>query len=152
MHQEIRAALVADVPALLELMRPFCEHENIAWDAERTRAAVQPLLGASELGFVLVAHERDGVLLGYVVVTYNYDLEWGGRDAFVTELWVIPEARHAGLGRALLRAGEARARASEALALHLVVRPDNEVARRLYAREGFEPVPRVMLTKPLPRS
>jgi len=149
MHQEIREATVVDIPALLELMRPFNDGEGIAWDRARTQAAVQPLLGESELGFVLVAAGESPTLRGYVLVTFNYDLEWGGRDAFVTELWVVPEARQAGLGRALLRAAEARARASGALALHLLVRPENAAARRLYEREGFEQVPRVMLSKPL---
>jgi ribosomal protein S18 acetylase RimI-like enzyme len=148
MHQEIREPTPADLPALLSLMQPFNEHEGIAWDRARTEQAVGPLLGASALGFVLVA-DRGDRLLGYVVVTFNYDLEWGGRDAFVTELWVEHELRHAGIGRALLRAAEDRARAQGVLALHLVVRPENEAARRLYAREGFEPVPRVMLTKVL---
>jgi ribosomal protein S18 acetylase RimI-like enzyme len=148
MHQELREATTADIPALLELMRPFNQHEAIAWERERTEKAVQPLLGANQLGFVLVA-DRRGQLLGYVVVTFNYDLEWGGRDAFVTELWVIPEARQRGLGRALLRAAEVRARTHGVLALHLVVRPENQLARRLYEEEGFERVPRIMLSKPL---
>lgn len=148
MLQDIREATLADTPALLELMRPFNEHEAIQWDRERTERAVRPLLEANDLGFLLVA-DRGAGLLGYVVVTFNYDLEWGGRDAFVTELWVVPEARQAGWGRALLRAAEVRARTHEVLALHLVVRPENEVARRLYAEAGFEPVPRIMLTKAL---
>jgi ribosomal protein S18 acetylase RimI-like enzyme len=144
----IRHANDADVPALLEQMQPFNEGERIPWKPERTDRALRHLLGHPELGFVLVAVEPER-LLGYVIVTYNYDLEWGGRDAFVTELWVVAEARGAGLGPRLLQAVEQHARAADVFALHLVVRPENEGARRLYEREGFELVPRVMMTKPL---
>jgi ribosomal protein S18 acetylase RimI-like enzyme len=96
----------------------------------------------------MVAIEAPDRLLGYSILTYNYDLEWGGRDAFITELWVVPEARRSGLGQALLQTVEKHAREQACLALHLAVRPENE-ALRLYEREGFERVPRLWLTKPL---
>lgn len=148
MPLELRRATQADVPALLDQMQPFNAGERIPWQPERTERALRQLLEHEGLGLVVVAID-DATLLGYLILTFGFDLEWGGRDAFVTELWVVPEARRTGLGQRLLRAAEAHARAAEVHALHLVVRPENGDARRLYAHEGFEPVPRLLLTKPL---
>jgi ribosomal protein S18 acetylase RimI-like enzyme len=150
MPLDIRPATAADVPALLVLMEPFNVGERIPWRPAAIEQALRELLDRPELGFVLVACERAQVL-AYTVLTYNYDLEWAGLDAFVTELWVEPQARGRGLGEQLLQAAEQRALAAHAHALHLMVRPENEGARRLYARQGYEVVPRLVMTKPLAR-
>lgn len=147
-NSNLRLATEADVPALLEQMQPFNAWERIPWQPERMERALRHLLAHPEIGLVVVAIESTQ-LLGYAILTYNFDLEWGGRDAFVTELWVVPEARARGLGQQLLQVAEAHAREADVHALHLVVRPENEGARRLYEREGFAPVPRLLLTKPL---
>lgn len=148
MPLELRPATFDDVPALLVLMEPFNVGERIPWRPDAIERALRHLLAHDELGFVLVACEHEQVL-GYTVLTYNYDLEWAGLDAFVTELWVSPAARGRGLGEQLLQAAEQRARAAQAHALHLMVRPENEGARRLYAAQGYEVVPRLIMTKPL---
>jgi ribosomal protein S18 acetylase RimI-like enzyme len=145
---DLRLATEADVPALLEQMQPFNVGERIPWQPERMERALRHLIAHPEIGLVVVAIERPQ-LLGYAILTYNFDLECCGRDAFVTELWVVPEARGRGLGKRLLQVAEAHAREADVHALHLVVRPENEGARRLYEREGFALVPRLLLTKPL---
>ncbi len=143
-----RLATAADVPALLEQMQPFNAGEGIVWRPERVERALLRLLDSPDLGLVVVACAADR-LLGYLVLAFGYSLEYGGRDAFVDELWLVPEARGRGLGEGMLKAAEHHARAADVGALHLVVRPENEGARRLYEREGFKTVPRLLLTKPL---
>jgi ribosomal protein S18 acetylase RimI-like enzyme len=83
------------------------------------------------------------------VLTWGYDLEWDGRDAFLTELFLIPEARGHRLGGEAMAHVENVAREHGARALHLMVRDDNVVARRLYARQGYVSPPRTFLSKPL---
>jgi ribosomal protein S18 acetylase RimI-like enzyme len=82
-------------------------------------------------------------------VTFGFDLEYGGKDAFLTELWIVPDQRHRGLGRTALEAAEEYARQGGAHALHLLVRHDNSTARGLYQRAGYETEPRVVMTKRL---
>lgn len=148
----IRPARLGDAKALLALMAPFNRSEGIAWRPARVSVALRRLLREPRLGVVLVAEERSSdTILGYVVATYSYDLEFAGPDAFVTELFVRPDARGRGTGRRLLEAVERRVRSRGAAALHLLVRPENRGARRLYERSGFARVPRLMLTKVLPR-
>jgi ribosomal protein S18 acetylase RimI-like enzyme len=139
-------AAPTDVPALLDMMTSFNRAEGIPWDATLVERALRHLLTHPELGFVLVATigQRD---VGYAVVTFNYDLEFAGRDAFVTELFVRREHRRAGVARGLLGAVETSAITEGVHALHLLVLPDNERALRLYGAAGFSRSPRLMLTK-----
>ena len=145
---DIRLATAADADPLLPLMQAFNAEEAIPWRPDAMRAAFVELTGDPRLGFALVALAA-GAPVGYVVVTYGYDLEWAGRDAFVTELFVAASARRRGIAHRLLRDAEANARRHDTHALHLVVRPANEAAMALYRHAGFDVIPRVVMTKVL---
>ena len=58
-------------------------------------------------------------------------------------------ARGIGIGTRVLASIEDVARRAGAGALHLMVRPENEPAVRLYNRAGFRSPPRTLLSKPL---
>lgn len=60
----------------------------------------------------------------------------------IAAMGVVPEMRRRGVGRALLRAAMAEAKAQGAGEMFLEVADSNAPARSLYAREGFEPVGR----------
>lgn len=142
----IRRASVTDLPQLLEMMREFNRDEGIEWHPLRCELALRRLLEERELGVVGIAVSESGAH-GYFVVTWGYDLEFGGRDAWLTEIYVRDDARRRGIGRGLLDAAEAQARAGDARALHLTVRPDNTPARALYGRAGYFQNPRHFLSK-----
>lgn len=58
----------------------------------------------------------------------------------IHDLAVLPAARGRGIGRALLAAAEAHARAAGCCKLTLEVQEDNALARALYTRHGFRDV------------
>lgn len=144
----IRRAGPADLAALEPMMAAFSAVEQIAWDAVQVRPAIDRLLASDDAGVILVC-ERGGVRIGYAVVTWGFDLEFAGRDAFLTELFIEPVHRRHHLGGALLEAALTAARAAGAAALHLLVDPTNPPAIALYRRADFEPSHRVMMTKRL---
>lgn len=146
--REPRVATLDDVPALLALMAPFNEHEHIPYDPAKVEPALVRLLSDPSIGLVRVLGPSDDVE-GYVILAYGFDLEFAGRDAFVTELFVRDSSRGQGLADVLLEAAERDARAAGVKALHLMVRPENTRAYRIYGARGFERVPRDLLTKKL---
>ena len=85
------------------------------------------------------------------IATFGHDLEYAGRDSFLTELFVRPARRGAGEGRRLLLAITEQMRKDGAVAMHLAVRPTNRRAWRLYHSSGFDRLPRIVLTKRLAR-
>lgn len=143
-----RPATSSDVPAILDMMEDFNRLEHIPWQRGPGEAPLRTLIGAPALGVVHVGQIEEP-LLGYFILTWGFDLEWGGRDAFLTELYLRPEVRGAGRGRVALDAALATARAHDARAMHLMVRTDNTPALQLYRAAGFVAPPRVLMTRPL---
>ncbi len=82
---------------------------------------------------------------------WGFGIEYGGADAFVDDLYLVPEARGRGLGTVVLGLLEEQARELGAgnLALFLVVDPDNTPAQRLYRRRGFEGTHWLLMAKRL---
>jgi len=143
-----RGASGEDLAAVLEMMEGFNAEESIPFDREVFRPRLERLVADQGLGRVLV-FEVDGATAGYAIVTWGYDLEYGGRDAFLTELFVRPDRRRRGIGKQALAAAEDAARAGGAHALHLLVRHENAEALRLYGKAGFRTEPRAVMTKDL---
>jgi GNAT superfamily N-acetyltransferase len=130
------------------MMEPFNALEATPWDAPAKEGALRTLLRDRQLGVAVLLEGEAGVL-GYFVLTWGYDLEWDGRDAFLTELFLVPAVRGRGHGSGALAAAEAVAREQGARALHLMVRYENIVAKRLYTSHGYMSPPRQFLSKPL---
>lgn len=87
------------------------------------------------LGFV--SQDPNGALTGFVFATIHRehpDL------CQITDLYVVPPARHAGVARALLRALVAEVERRNVGNLGLEVMLDNDVAQTLYRRLGFTPL------------
>jgi len=144
----LRIAGEQDIAVLLTMMEPFNAIEQTPWDARAKERALRTLLKDRSLGVVGLLVATDGPV-GYFVVTWGYDLEWDGRDAFLTELFLESRVRGQGLGSRAMKHVEAVAREHGARALHLMVRDENLVARRLYASQGYVSPPRTFLSKQL---
>ncbi len=143
----LRLATPADLPTLLPRTRALNAHEAIEISDAALSAALQRLLATPELGGAWLI-ERDVTVVGYAIVTYGYDLEFGGRDAYLTELWIDEPERGQGAATAALDHLEPELRARGVHALHLQVRPETP-ALRLYERTGFVRSPRLIMTRRL---
>ncbi len=155
-RREVRAgdislavAAAADVPVLLPMMEDFNAGEQITVEAGALRRALAALLADRSLGRVWLVRSGEDTL-GYAVLTFGYDLEFAGRDAFITEFYLRPSARGRGIGRFALDAIENEAAALGTRAIHLMVRPENQAAAALYASAGYQSPPRIFLSKVLP--
>jgi ribosomal protein S18 acetylase RimI-like enzyme len=144
----MRAATPSDIPTLLPMMNEFNRLEDIDVDPALHREALGTLLDQPDLGRVFLFESR-GSAAGYAVLTFNYDLEFAGRDAFLTEVFVVGPLRGMGHGKHMLREIERAAVADDVKAIHLMVRPENTIAQRLYSASGYSPPTRLTLGKVL---
>jgi ribosomal protein S18 acetylase RimI-like enzyme len=85
---------------------------------------------------VLIAR-RGGAALGIAVCFVGYSTFYARPLLNLHDLAVMPEARGAGIGQALLAAVASQARALGCCKVTLEVREDNARARRVYAHVGF---------------
>ena len=143
----VRAATIDDLPAVLPRTRELNAHEGIAISEELLESALRRLLSDASLGGAWLV-EREQFIVGYAIVTFGYDLEFGGRDAYLTELWIDEDQRGTGAGRAAIDLLARELPARGVRALHLQVRPENP-ALRLYERSGFVRSPRLVMTRRL---
>jgi ribosomal protein S18 acetylase RimI-like enzyme len=143
----LRLATVDDIAEVLPRTRAFNAHEGIVIDPAAHEPALRQLLGDPSLGGVWLV-ERAGVPVGYAIITFGFDLEFGGRDSYLTELWIDPDARGRGAGTAALALLDPELESRDVRALHLQVRSDNP-AVRLYERTGFITSPRQVMTRRL---
>lgn len=146
MDASLRPADPGDRDLLLALMREYYAHDRLPLDEPRARTAVERLLADPACGRAWVI-EAVGAPVGYVVLAFGFSLEYLGRDAFVDEIYLRPEARGRGVGRQALERVEAEARALGVQALHLEVERRNADAAAVYRRAGFEDHDRSLMTK-----
>jgi ribosomal protein S18 acetylase RimI-like enzyme len=138
----------ADADLLVPLMRDFYAHERMEFDEAVARRALGQLLGDERLGRVYLM--RAGAeTVGYLVLTFGFSLEFGGRDAFVDEIFVRDEWRGRGAGRRALELAARVCREAGVRALHLEVDHVNPRAQALYRAAGFKDHDRYLMTKPL---
>ena len=137
-----------DLDPLLAMMERFYATERYAFDPHVARAALGELLAKPELGRAWRI-ARGAETLGYAVLTFGWSLEWGGRDAFVDEIFIEAPERGRGAGRSALRALVEEARRLGVRALHLEVEVGNEAGQALYRSEGFRGNERRILTRRL---
>ncbi len=90
---------------------------------------------------ILALRGPEGVVVGTVMVGFD------GHRAWAYYLAVHPEARGAGLGRALMRAAESWAAARGAPKIELMVREGNAAALGFYEAAGYRAEPVVVLSR-----
>jgi len=139
----VEPATTADLDAVVETWVALAETQRAHGshlDGAANRETIRPLLAHHVVdGSVLVARADEGVV-GFV----NVGIEEGAlaSDAtrgIVHNLFVEPASRDEGVGSALLDAAEAVLvdRGADVIAIEAMA--DNEGARRLYRRRGYEP-------------
>ncbi|HEY6910296.1 MAG TPA: GNAT family N-acetyltransferase [Myxococcales bacterium] len=128
-----------DCGAALPLLEAQYREHEIEMGGARLLRALRELLGGK--GLVLLAWERTAAV-GVAVLGFSHQLERGGATAWLDELYVVPERRSRGIGRALLRRALREARREGCESVHLEVVRGHGRAARLYVREGFQRMPR----------
>lgn len=98
----IRPATVADVPLILRFIRELAAYERLAHEVVATEDGLRDtLFGARPHAEVVIA-EEGGEPAGFALFFHNYSTFLGRPGIYLEDLYVRPEMRGKGTGRALL--------------------------------------------------
>ena len=146
MEPGFRKASERDLEILVGFVAEYYALDGHTFEEGRVRAALETLIRDESLGRLWVI--GDGAMpVGYAVLTFGFSLEYGGRDAFVDEVFIQEPYRGKGWGRRAMEFAEEAARNLGVRALHLEVTRANARARTLYESLGYQEHDRPLLTK-----
>jgi ribosomal protein S18 acetylase RimI-like enzyme len=111
-------------------------------------AAIVQIAKGEPMARAWMVRQADSVV-GYVVLTLGYSIEYGGRDGFIDDLYLIPEARGRGWGRMVIDFALSEAARLGIRTLHLEVEANNDPAQSLYRSAGFEDTGRRLMRRRL---
>jgi GNAT superfamily N-acetyltransferase len=149
MSHEAKLASLTDLDSIFKLMQGMQLDEpwTELFDETRVRSSLAELLQNPVYGLIYLISD-DNRAIAYLVICFDYSLEYRGKGAWVDELFVEPEHRQQGIGTYLLDLAESASREHSAQFLHLEVGHGNR-AVELYRRRGFVDHNRYLMTKPL---
>jgi GNAT superfamily N-acetyltransferase len=127
----LQRARIEHLPLMLTLVSEFCVTDQHTFDPDRVTRALVPLLEDDAHGVVYLADNEQG----YVVITWGYSLESGGREALIDEIYL--RRRGQGLGSKVMDALFDDMAARGVVKMFLETETHNRRARRFYARQGF---------------
>ena len=97
----IREAQKTDVAVILELIKGLAEYEKLSHEVVATEELLQEWLFEKKKAEVLIG-ECNGVAVGFVLFFHNFSTFLGRAGIYLEDLFVKPEYRGKGFGKALL--------------------------------------------------
>jgi GNAT superfamily N-acetyltransferase len=137
---KIRPARIEDVPTILQLIRDLAAYERAPDEVVATEEQlVDVLFGERPVAEVLLAFEAESPV-GFAVYFYNFSTWLGRPGLYLEDLFVKPEERGRGYGRALLVALAKIARDRGCGRMEWAVLDWNEPAIKFYHALGAKPM------------
>ena len=132
----IRIATPEDLPLIADLIRGLADYEKLAHEVRFD----EPVLGAKLFGqrpyAEVIIGEVDGAAQGFALFFHNFSTFAGKPGVYLEDLFVRPEARGSGLGKALLSRLAAIAVERDCARLEWSVLDWNEPAIGFYKKLG----------------
>jgi GNAT superfamily N-acetyltransferase len=136
----IRSAAVGDVPVILQLIRDLAAYERAPNEVTATKEQlVDVLFGKKPAAEVLLAFEN-GTPAGFAVFFHNFSTWLGRPGLYLEDLFVKPEMRGKGYGRALLVDLAKIARDRRCGRMEWAVLNWNDPAIQFYRKLGAKPM------------
>ena len=128
---------IADIEIITQMMQDFYAIDNYPMDVEVTKTLFQEFISNEHLGKSWLIYSENEIV-GYIILTFIFSFEYGGKIAFVDELFIKETARGKGFGKEAIQFIQQEVPKLSLKLLYLEVEPHNENAQKLYLAHDFE--------------
>jgi GNAT superfamily N-acetyltransferase len=133
---QIRDAVPGDVPVILALVKELAEYEKLTHEVTATPELFHAaLFDSPQRAFGLMC-DVAGKPVGTAVCYYNFSTFVGRPGIYIEDIYVRPDFRGRGIGRAVFRHLAARAIAEKCGRMEWAVLDWNEPALKFYEKLG----------------
>ncbi|MFY9222291.1 MAG: GNAT family N-acetyltransferase [Blastocatellia bacterium] len=146
MQVNIRDATIKDINSIIVITEIYYKEDNYSFSSEKSAKTLDLLINNPTWGKVWIIEEKEEIL-GYFIVTLGFSLEYGGRDAFLDEIYFLPAARGKGLGKTCVELAIEWCKTQDVKAIHLEVEQKRVAAIKLYEKIGFTLHDRLLMTR-----
>ncbi len=133
-----------DHRTLLKFVMEYYRFDKIPFNRSSLSKGLDTLLRNLSQGqaWLMENHKKP---VGYAVLTYNFDLEYGGVEGMLTDLYVSKRYRNRGIGSLALYEIEDFCRERGVRNIELQVLHHNAAAEIFYRKAGFQILPRKVM-------
>lgn len=136
----IRRAEKSDIPGILMMIKELAEYEKLLHEVVTTEDQLEKVIfGEQKFVEVLIA-ELDGTLAGQTIFFQNFSTFVGRPGLYIEDLYVRPELRGKGIGKALLNEVIKLAKQRNCGRVEWVVLDWNKPAIDFYKSIGAKPL------------
>ena len=128
---------IADISIITQMMQDFYAIDNYPMDVEVAKTLFQEFITHEHLGKSWLIYSENEIV-GYIILTFIFSFEYGGKIAFVDELFIKETARGKGIGKEAIQFIQREVPKLSLKLLYLEVEPHNENAQKLYLAHDFE--------------
>ena len=128
---------IADIEIITQMMQDFYAIDNYPMDVEVAKNLFQEFISNEHLGKSWLIYTENEIV-GYIILTFIFSFEYGGKIAFVDELFIKETARGKGIGKEAIQFIQQEVPKLSLKLLYLEVEPHNENAQKLYLAHDFE--------------
>ena len=128
---------ISDIEVITQMMQDFYAIDNYPMDVEVAKKLFQEFISNEHLGKSWLIYTENEIV-GYIILTFIFSFEYGGKIAFVDELFIKETARGKGIGKEAIQFIQREVPKLSLKLLYLEVEPHNENAQKLYLAHDFE--------------
>lgn len=128
---------IVDIEIITQMMRDFYEIDNYPMNIEVAKTLFQEFITNEHLGKSWLIYSENEIV-GYIILTFIFSFEYGGKIAFLDELFIKETARGKGFGKEAIQFIQGEVPKLSLKLLYLEVEPHNENAQKLYLAHDFE--------------
>ncbi|WP_291135829.1 GNAT family N-acetyltransferase [Flavobacterium sp. UBA7663] len=127
---------IIDISTITQMMQDFYAIDNYPMDVEVAKNLFQEFISNEHLGKSWLIYTENEIV-GYIILTFIFSFEYGGKIAFVDELFIKETARGKGIGKEAIQFIQKEVPKLSLKLLYLEVEPHNENAQKLYLAHDF---------------